>query len=147
MSYWGNDDDYRLPDPATIEYLVVDRQQVGEAQQQLLADLIDGDPYEVLFDQDDVVVAERVGVTRSALPGDGEEVLAERGMRHEALQGAADRHDHAVVAGRRHRAERLHVEQAVHRVVRRDAEHVEVADVDHLEPGRLDRCAARSPRR
>ena len=59
MSYWGNDDDYRLPDPATIEYVVVDRQQVGETERQLLADLIDGDPYEVLFDQEDVVVARR----------------------------------------------------------------------------------------
>ena len=29
MSYWGNDDEYRLPDPSTIEYIVVDRQQVG----------------------------------------------------------------------------------------------------------------------
>ncbi len=60
MSYWGNDDDYRLPDPATIEYVVVDRQQVGATEQQLLADLIDGDPYEILFDQEDVVVARRV---------------------------------------------------------------------------------------
>ena len=55
--YWGNDDTYRLPDPSTIEYLVIDRQQVGEAQRQLLADLIDGDPYRILFDQQDVVVA------------------------------------------------------------------------------------------
>ena len=60
MSYWGNDDDYRLPLPATIEYVVVDRQQVGATEQQLLADLIDGDPYEILFDQEDVVVARRV---------------------------------------------------------------------------------------
>ena len=56
-AYWGNDDEYRLPDPSTIEYLVVDRHHVGPAQQELFADLIDGDPYEVLFDQDDVVVA------------------------------------------------------------------------------------------
>ena len=60
-AYWGNDDTYRLPDPSTIEYLVIDRQQVGEAQRQLLAGLIDGDPYRILFDQQDVVVAQRVG--------------------------------------------------------------------------------------
>ena len=60
-AYWGNDDTYQLPDPSMIEYLVLDRQQVGEAQRELLADLTDGDPYEVLFDEADVVVAERVG--------------------------------------------------------------------------------------
>jgi uncharacterized membrane protein len=59
-AYWGNDDTYRLPDPSTIQYLVIDRQQVGEAQKQLLSDLTDGDPYRILFDQQDVVVAQRV---------------------------------------------------------------------------------------
>ena len=59
-AYWGNDDTYRLPDPSTIEYLVIDRQQVGEAQREMLAGLIDGDPYRILFDQQDVVVAQRV---------------------------------------------------------------------------------------
>ena len=37
------------------------RPTAGRAtEQQLLADLIDGDPYEILFDQEDVVVARRV---------------------------------------------------------------------------------------
>ncbi len=50
-AYWGNDDGYRLPDPSTIDYIVLDRTQVGEAQQPLVADLIaPGGPYEVLFD-------------------------------------------------------------------------------------------------
>lgn len=59
-SYWGNDDTYRLPDPSAIEYLVVDRRNVGAEQQGLLAELIgpDGD-YEVLLDGDEVVVARR----------------------------------------------------------------------------------------
>ena len=26
-SYWGNDDGYRLPDPSTIDYLVLDRRR------------------------------------------------------------------------------------------------------------------------
>ena len=59
-SYWGNDDTYRLPDPSTIDYLVIDRQQVGAAQKGLLAQLTDGDPYRILYDRQDVVVAQRV---------------------------------------------------------------------------------------
>jgi uncharacterized membrane protein len=59
-SYWGNDDGYRLPDPSTIQYLVIDRTQVGSAQVPLLDSLIaPGGPYEVLFDADEVVVARR----------------------------------------------------------------------------------------
>ena len=59
-AYWGNDDRYRLPRPSKIDYLVVDRQQVGPDRQPLFTDLVDGDPYEVVFDRDDVVVAKRV---------------------------------------------------------------------------------------
>jgi uncharacterized membrane protein len=56
-AYWGNDDKYRLPDPSTIQYIVLDRTQVGAAQQALLASLIAPDgPYELLFDADDVIV-------------------------------------------------------------------------------------------
>jgi uncharacterized membrane protein len=58
-AYWGNDDRYRLPDPSTIDYLVVDRQQVGPNRQARFADLTDGDPFEIVFDRDDVVVAKR----------------------------------------------------------------------------------------
>jgi len=59
-SYWGNDDRYRLPRPSAIDYLVIDRQQVGPDQQARLADLVDGDPFNIVFDRDDVVVAKRV---------------------------------------------------------------------------------------
>ena len=59
-SYWGNDDRFRLPDPSAIDYIVLDRTQVGPAQQALVAGLIaPGGPYEVLFDVDDVLVARR----------------------------------------------------------------------------------------
>jgi hypothetical protein len=59
-AYWGNDDRYRLPDPSAIQYIVLDRTQVGDAQKSLVAGLIAPDgPYEVLFDQDDVLVARR----------------------------------------------------------------------------------------
>ena len=59
-SYWGNDDGYRLPDPSTIDYIVLDQTQVGPAQQALVAGLIAPDgPYEVLFNQDQVLVGRR----------------------------------------------------------------------------------------
>jgi uncharacterized membrane protein len=59
-SYWGNDDGYRLPDPSTIQYIVIDRQQVGDAQKALVESFIAPDgPYQVLFDKDDVLVARR----------------------------------------------------------------------------------------
>jgi len=59
-SYWGNDDGYRLPDPSTIQYIVLDMQQVGEAQKPLVAGFIAPDgPYQVLFNQEDVLVAKR----------------------------------------------------------------------------------------
>ncbi|MGH2475109.1 MAG: DUF2079 domain-containing protein, partial [Candidatus Limnocylindrales bacterium] len=60
-AYWGNDDRDPLPAPSTIDYLVIDRQQVGPDRQTLFADLIDGNPFEIVFDRDDVVVAKRVG--------------------------------------------------------------------------------------
>jgi hypothetical protein len=59
-AYWGNDDRYRLPRPSTIDYLVIDRQQVSAEKQTLFTDLTDGDPFEIVFDRDDVVVAKRV---------------------------------------------------------------------------------------
>ena len=59
-SYWGNDDGYRLPDPAAIQYIVLDRTQVGPAQEALVESFIAPDgPYEVLFNQDDVLVGKR----------------------------------------------------------------------------------------
>ena len=59
-SYWGNDDGYRLPDPSTIQYIVLDMQQVGEAQKPLVAGFIAPDgPFQVLFNQEDVLVAKR----------------------------------------------------------------------------------------
>ncbi len=60
-AYWGNDDTYKLPDPSEIEYMVIDRQQVGEAQRDLLAGLVaPGGEFEVLLDEADVLVARRV---------------------------------------------------------------------------------------
>ncbi|HEY3484267.1 MAG TPA: DUF2079 domain-containing protein [Ilumatobacteraceae bacterium] len=59
-SYWGNDDTDRLPDPKIIDYVVIDRTQVGEAQLDLLDRLVGPDgEFEVLMDVDDIVVGRR----------------------------------------------------------------------------------------
>lgn len=59
-AYWGNDDTYRLPDPGEIEYIVLDRNHVGAAQQELLNDLVGpGGEFDVLLDSDGVVVGRR----------------------------------------------------------------------------------------
>jgi uncharacterized membrane protein len=60
-AYWGNDDTYRLPDPSEIDYIVLDRVHVGPEQQDLLERLVGpGGEYELLFDEDDVVVGRRI---------------------------------------------------------------------------------------
>ena len=60
-SYWGNDDTYKLPDPSEIDFLVLDRNQVGEAQRDLLDGLVaPGGEFEVLLDESDVLVARRI---------------------------------------------------------------------------------------
>jgi uncharacterized membrane protein len=64
-AYWGNDDGARLPDPSTVDYVVLDMTQVGAAQQELIDRLIGADrsggEMEVLLDEQDVVVARRPG--------------------------------------------------------------------------------------
>lgn len=59
-AYWGNDDEFRLPDPAEIDVVVLDRRHVGSAQQDLLEQLVGPDgEFEILFDRDEVVVGRR----------------------------------------------------------------------------------------
>jgi uncharacterized membrane protein len=60
MAYFGNDDGYRLPDPSEIDYIILDRRNVGNAEQPLVDSLIaPGGEFDVLFDQDDILVAKR----------------------------------------------------------------------------------------
>lgn len=59
-AYWGNDDGYRLPDPSEIDYLVLDLQHVGNDKREMVDELTGPDgEYEVLYVQDDVMVARR----------------------------------------------------------------------------------------
>ena len=60
-AYWGEDDGYRLPDPSAIEWIAVDRRQVGSGEKAILESLLaPGGGFEIVFDEDDVVVAHRV---------------------------------------------------------------------------------------
>lgn len=59
-AYWGNDDEHRLPDPSTIDVLVLDTRHVGSAQQDLLERLVGPDgEFEVLLEREQIVVARR----------------------------------------------------------------------------------------
>jgi len=59
---WGNDDCAHLPDPRTVEYVVLDKTQIG-ANNQAIYDAMrvaDG-PFEPVFEDDNAVVLKRVG--------------------------------------------------------------------------------------
>ena len=59
---WAHRNCDNLPDPTTIDYLAIDRTQVGAAQKSLVADMLAaGGPFETVFDRDGVLVARRVG--------------------------------------------------------------------------------------
>jgi hypothetical protein len=63
-SVWGNDDCAHLPDPTTIDYVAIDRSQIGATNQTLFDDMIEpGGPFDIVFEDDNVVVAKRVGTT------------------------------------------------------------------------------------
>ncbi len=65
-AYWGNDLDdgtqWPVPhDPNTIDWLVIDRAQIGEAQQELLQRLIgENGEFRIVFERDGAVAAQRV---------------------------------------------------------------------------------------
>jgi uncharacterized membrane protein len=63
-AYWGNNNCDRLPDPTTVDYIVVDQAAVGEADQAMFAAMIvPGGPFEVLLNADGIVVGRRTGVS------------------------------------------------------------------------------------
>lgn len=64
MSVWGNDDCDRLPDPATIEYVVLDKTQIGVGNFDLFdAMIVEGGPFEVIYESTSVVVLRRTGTS------------------------------------------------------------------------------------
>ena len=61
---WGNDDCDHLPDPRTIDYVILDRSQIGTGNQQLFEAMMKPDgPFKAVFQDDNVVVAHRVGTS------------------------------------------------------------------------------------
>jgi uncharacterized membrane protein len=63
-SVWGNDDCYRLPDPTTVDWVVLDLSQVGANNQALFdAMTAPGGPFETIYRDDVVIVLHRTGTT------------------------------------------------------------------------------------
>ena len=61
---WGNDDCARLPDPRTVEYVVLDLTQIGANNQTLFDAMTVADgPFETVFRDDNVIVLRRTGST------------------------------------------------------------------------------------
>jgi uncharacterized membrane protein len=59
---WGNDDCDRLPDPRTIDYVAIDRTQIGKNNQALFdAMFVNDGPFVEVFADENVVVGKRVG--------------------------------------------------------------------------------------
>ena len=62
--YWGNDTCDNLPDPTVVDYLVLDKGQIGAENQTLFDDMVkEGGPFDVVFQDDTVIVAKRVGTS------------------------------------------------------------------------------------
>ena len=63
-SVWGNDDCAYLPDPTTIDFVALDLTQIGANNQALFDNMLKKDgPFEIVFKDDNVVVAKRVGTS------------------------------------------------------------------------------------
>ncbi len=61
---WGNDDCAHLPDPRTVDYVVLDKTQIGASNQALYdAMRVPGGPFQPVFEDDNVVVLKRVGTS------------------------------------------------------------------------------------
>lgn len=63
-SVWGNDDCDYLPDPRSVEYVALDLTQVGGNNQMLFDNMRkNGGPFEVVFEDANVVVLHRTGTS------------------------------------------------------------------------------------
>ncbi|MFM2182177.1 MAG: hypothetical protein RJB61_471 [Actinomycetota bacterium] len=63
-NYWGNDTCANLPSPTVVEYVVLDKTQIGEANLPLYELIVqDGGAFEVLLEDNEVMLAKRVGTT------------------------------------------------------------------------------------
>jgi hypothetical protein len=63
-SVWGNNDCAHLPDPTTVEYVVLDQRSVGQGNETLLADMTTtGGPFSTVYSDDNVIVLHRVSTS------------------------------------------------------------------------------------
>ena len=64
VSVWGNDDCDRLPDPATVDWVVLDLTQIGTTNYDLYDAMIaEGGPFRIEYETTSVVVLRRVGTS------------------------------------------------------------------------------------
>ena len=62
---WGNDDCAHLPNPTTVQYVILDKTQIGGNNQALYDNMrIDAGPFEAVFEDDNVVVLKRTGTSQ-----------------------------------------------------------------------------------
>ncbi len=66
-SVWGNDDCDRLPNPVTVDYVVLDRSQIGgPSNTSIYAAMREpGGPFEVVYEDSVVVLLKRVGTSEA----------------------------------------------------------------------------------
>ena len=61
---WGNGICDRLPDPRTVDYVAIDRTQIGKNNQALFdAMFVNDGPFVAVFADENVVVGKRVGTS------------------------------------------------------------------------------------
>ena len=63
-SVWGNDDCAHLPDPTTMQYVVLDKTQIGDNNMAIYnAMRVVNGPFQPVFEDDNVVLLKRVGTS------------------------------------------------------------------------------------
>jgi uncharacterized membrane protein len=61
---WGNDDCAHLPDPTTVDYVILDMAQIGANNQTLYDNMVKvGGPFQPIFQDENAVVLKRVGTS------------------------------------------------------------------------------------
>jgi len=61
---WGNDDCSHLPDPTTVDYVILDMAQIGANNQTLYDNMVKvGGPFQPIFQDENAVVLKRVGTS------------------------------------------------------------------------------------
>ncbi len=83
---WGNDDCAHLPNPTTVDYVVLDKTQIGTNNLLIYQNMrVDGGPFEAVFEDDNVVVLKRVGTSPAVDEQPQRDSCRQLAIRHELL--------------------------------------------------------------